>query len=347
MHQAVPLMPPCLTWPQGMLPDKWMQCMQGGVPMPCMSQLVNFTCRACSLTGGLPSSWLSVQLQQLVLPDNLLFGPLSWTQPEFQVPPCQLQVLDLSHNNLDQVPDAAFWGRLGSGLQRLHVQGNAFGPTPLSGVHTARRRDVCLGGRVYPAHSCCCVVCGECQRIAHDSQLGTATQTLARQQSFKSIDHTRDAICMAAGLSLESITVVDVSRNSFKGTLPPAWLKSPSKLQFLNAAHNQLTGTIPREPCLHLLSSRHFQPWCTAAQTLHWVQFYHQLVCAAAQLFLALCSYGRHRSIRAAHADPARQQGPGGHCGKPQADQQCARAAHRQHQHHGLIQRHMDGAAGP
>lgn len=48
-----------------------------------------------------------------------------------------------------------------------------------------------------------------------------------------------------AHLQLEGISKVDLSKNSFKGTLPESWLKSPSKLEFLNLASNQLTGTIP------------------------------------------------------------------------------------------------------
>jgi hypothetical protein len=204
--------------------------MMVGTPMPCLYQLTNFTCKACGLTGTLPSSWLSVQLQQLVLPDNLLSGPLFWVKPGFEPQPCQLQVLDLARNQLDQVPDAAFWSRVGGRLERLYLQGNKFALTPLSGKHVSTRHH-------------------HLSDLSHcQSDPGVLLQPM-HAISTKQTDC--DTICLAVGLLLDSIAFVDVSRNSFKGTLPPAWLKSPSKLEFLNAGHNQLTGTIPRRSFLH------------------------------------------------------------------------------------------------
>jgi hypothetical protein len=71
--------------------------------------------------------------------------------------------------------------------------------------------------------------------------------------AFASAARFRNSFVLtSADLLLEGISRVDLSKNSFKGTLPETWLKIPSKLEFLNLASNQLTGTIP---CKSICSS--------------------------------------------------------------------------------------------
>lgn len=98
--------------------------------LPCLSQLANFTCRACGLSGTIAPSWWSISLQQLLLPNNAFSGGLSGSTVANK---SRLQVLDLSYNQLDQLPAASFWNATAFGLQRLHLQGNAFPMAPLSG----------------------------------------------------------------------------------------------------------------------------------------------------------------------------------------------------------------------
>jgi hypothetical protein len=43
------------------------------------------------------------------------------------------------------------------------------------------------------------------------------------------------------------LSVLDLSHNSIQGSVPAAWLSSPSKLQFINLAGNQLSGPIPSD----------------------------------------------------------------------------------------------------
>lgn len=105
-----------------------------------MSQLANFTCRACGLTGTLPPSWLSANLQKLLLPSNQLNGALPAPPADPKAPPCKLQVLELSYNKLDQVPEPAFWNHTRAGLQELYLQGNTFPLVPASGRHALKVR---------------------------------------------------------------------------------------------------------------------------------------------------------------------------------------------------------------
>ena len=125
-----------LFLPQASLPSAWMECGSANMVYPCMSQLANLTCKACNLQGTLPTTWWSSNLQQLVLPDNFisggLFGPANATDPKAR--PSMLQVLDVSYNKLNQIPDQAFWAYVGGSLQRLQMQGNRFPIVLLSGA---------------------------------------------------------------------------------------------------------------------------------------------------------------------------------------------------------------------
>ncbi len=51
----------------------------------------------------------------------------------------------------------------------------------------------------------------------------------------------------AVGLPLHnsSVTYVDLSKNMLAGALPASWLSSPSLLETVNLASNNITGTIP------------------------------------------------------------------------------------------------------
>jgi hypothetical protein len=100
-----------------------------------MSQLADFTCKACSLSGTLPPVWLSVNLQKLLLSGNQLLGGLTAPLADPKAPPCTLQVLDLSYNKLDQVPELAFWNYTRAGLRELYLQSNTFPLVPVSGGH--------------------------------------------------------------------------------------------------------------------------------------------------------------------------------------------------------------------
>jgi hypothetical protein len=62
--------------------------------------------------------------------------------------------------------------------------------------------------------------------------------------------------CSDAGLPLRksSVVFVDLSRNKLNGTLPVSWLKSPSQLETVNLASNNVTGTVPPGTgCAHTL----------------------------------------------------------------------------------------------
>jgi Leucine-rich repeat (LRR) protein len=89
--------------------------------------------------------WLSVNLQKLVLSGNQLSGALTAPLADPKAPPCKLQVLDLSYNKLDQIPELAFWSHTQVGLQELYLQGNTFPLVPASGGHALK---ACRGDRL-------------------------------------------------------------------------------------------------------------------------------------------------------------------------------------------------------
>lgn len=154
---------------QGSLPADWAQCaLSDGSPMPCMSKLANLTCSTCGLSGNLSATWLYVNLRQLSVPNNSitggLAGPSSAGAPN--VPPSQLQALDLSYNSLDSAADAGFWNHTRASLRRLQLQGNKLAH-PLSSKRCAccQCQTRWFGQCCLLAHTCCFVM-GHVQWLA-------------------------------------------------------------------------------------------------------------------------------------------------------------------------------------
>lgn len=114
-----------------------------------MPQLANVTCKSCGLSGSVPPGWLQTLLQ-LVLPHNSISGPLYIPVG----PPSRLRLLDLSYNQLSQIPSGTFWSSV-TRLQSLSLQANTL-VGPLSGA-TGRASSLAhLPVSVYDAVLCAC-----------------------------------------------------------------------------------------------------------------------------------------------------------------------------------------------
>jgi Leucine-rich repeat (LRR) protein len=112
--------------------------LQGGIPplWASMPQLTNVTCKSCGLSGSVPPGWLQT-LQQFAVPYNAISGTLNMPVGV----PSRLQALDLSYNQLDQIPPDTFWSSLPR-LQILSLQANHLSG-PLSGAAQRSSRHGC------------------------------------------------------------------------------------------------------------------------------------------------------------------------------------------------------------
>jgi hypothetical protein len=103
---------------QGGFPEDWGNCTAG---MQCMARLSSLQCTSCGLTGQLPG-WQSLpSLRQLLLQHNAFSGALpvsfAWLP--------NLDTVDLSYNQMSEVPGSDYFSIYAKALKVLVLRGNA------------------------------------------------------------------------------------------------------------------------------------------------------------------------------------------------------------------------------